>query len=226
MSELWHTLTSPENFRALIAGGYGVLALIVFAETGLLIGFFLPGDSLLVTAGVVAADPSVGLSIGLLNLILIPAAIIGDAVGYTIGRRAGRSLFNRPNSRFFKREHLERTEQFYQKHGGKTIVLARFVPIVRTFAPTVAGAAGMPYRTFALYNVLGGVLWVSSTTLLGYFLGKVIGEDVITSYLHYVIGGVILLSLLPIAIEVVRARRQPPVAAPTVETPETTTLQQ
>lgn len=208
MADLWHTLTSAESFRTLIASGYGVLALIVFAETGLLVGFFLPGDSLLVMAGIVSAEPTAGVSVLLLNLVLIPAAIIGDAVGYGIGRRAGRSLFNRPNSRFFKQEHLQRTEAFYQKHGGKTIILARFVPIIRTFAPTVAGAAGMPYRTFALYNIAGGVLWVASTTLLGYFLGKSLGEEVITRYMHLVLGGVILLSIIPIIIEFVRARRK------------------
>lgn len=223
MADLWNSLTNPDNFRAMIAwGGYGVLSLIVFAETGLLIGFFLPGDSLLVTAGVVAADPTLGLNIALLNLILIPAAIIGDAVGYTIGRRAGRSLFNRPNSRLFKREHLERTEAFYQKHGGKTIVLARFVPIVRTFAPTVAGAAGMPYRTFALYNIMGAIFWVASTTLLGYFLGKIIGAEKIASYMHYVIAGVVLLSIVPIIIEFVRGRKRRNAAATTgVEAHET-----
>ena len=155
-------------------GGYIGLTLIVFVETGLLIGFFLPGDSLLVTAGLLAATGIVDLNILVLNLLLIPAAIIGDAVGYWIGRRAGRPLFDRPDSRFFKRKHLLQTQAFYERHGGKTIVLARFVPIIRTFAPVVAGVAEMPYRRFAAFNIFGGIGWVVSMTLTGYFLGSAI----------------------------------------------------
>ncbi|MBC8144959.1 MAG: VTT domain-containing protein [bacterium] len=199
-------ITTPEGFRELIAwGGYVVLFAIIFAETGLLIGFFLPGDSLLVTAGLLASTDAFGLNIVTLNALLIPAAIIGDAVGYSIGLRSGKRLLNRPDSRFFKREHLEKTQAFYDKHGGKTIVLARFVPLIRTFAPVVAGIAGMRYRDFALFNIAGGVLWISSTTLLGYFLGRSIPN--IEKYIHYVIGIVILLSLLPIIIEFIKHRR-------------------
>lgn len=194
-------------------GGYAILFAIIFAETGLLIGFFLPGDSLLVTAGILASQDLFGLDIVLLILILIPAAIIGDAVGYSIGRRSGDRLLKRPDSRFFKREHIEKTQAFYAKHGGKTIVLARFVPIVRTFAPVVAGIAKMPYREFALFNIAGGLLWILSTTLLGFFLGKIIPRETLTSYIHYVIGGVILVSIIPIIIEFVKARSRKRAAA-------------
>jgi membrane-associated protein len=203
IQEFFTMISSPEGFRQLISwGGYVVLFIIIFAETGLLIGFFLPGDSLLVTAGLLASAGT--LDIGWLNALLIPAAIIGDATGYMIGYRSGKRLLNRPDSRFFKRSHVEKTQEFYAKHGGKTIILARFVPLVRTFAPVVAGIARMPYREFALYNVFGGILWISSTTLLGYFLGNLIPD--IEKYIHYVIGAVILLSLLPVVIEVLKAR--------------------
>ncbi len=203
LQSFFHMITSPEGFRELIGwGGYLILFIIIFSETGLLIGFFLPGDSLLVTAGVLAAGGY--LDIWTLNLLLIPAAIIGDAVGYTIGYRSGKRLLNRPSSRIFKREHLERTQEFYAKHGGKTIVLARFIPVIRTFAPVVAGLGRMPYRTFAVFNITGGVLWILSTTLLGYFLVRAIPN--VEKYLHYVIAVVILLSILPPIIEYFRHR--------------------
>lgn len=203
IEQFFHMITSPEGFRDLISwGGYIILVLIVFAETGLLIGFFLPGDSLLVTAGLLAATGT--LNILWLNLLLIPAAIIGDATGYSIGRRSGKRLLSRPDSRFFKKSHIEKTQEFYAKHGGKTIILARFVPVIRTFAPVVAGIAGMPYRKFAVYNITGGVLWITSTTLLGYFLGNVIPD--IEKYIHYVIAAVIFLSLLPVVYEFLKAR--------------------
>lgn len=203
LGDYWRMISSPEGFRELIEwGGYLALWAIVFSETGLLIGFFLPGDSLLVTAGVLA---SIGLlDIVLLNVFLIPAAIIGDATGYSIGYRSGRRLFDRPDSRLFKREHIEKTQAFYAKHGGKTIVLARFVPIVRTFAPVVAGVARMRYRDFAVFNIAGGVGWILSTTLLGYFLGRSIPN--IESYIHYVIAIVILVSLIPILVEYLKHR--------------------
>lgn len=185
-------------------GGYTVLVAIVFAETGLLVGFFLPGDSLLVTAGLLAGD-TLGLNIWVLNGALMAAAIAGDSTGYAIGYHLGIRLFAREDSRFFRRNHLRRTQAFYDKHGAKTIVLARFVPIVRTFAPTVAGAARMPYRTFVTFNVLGGVLWVASMTLIGYFLGRTIPD--IEHHLHWVIGVVILVSLIPIWHEWRNARR-------------------
>jgi membrane-associated protein len=189
--------------QLIIWGGYIGLVIIIFSETGLLAGFFLPGDSLLVTAGLFAAKGD--LDIVLLNLLLIPAAVIGDAVGYFIGAKAGKALYSRPNSRFFKRQHLLRAKAFYDKHGGKTIVLARFMPIIRTFAPTVAGAAEMTYRQFASFNIIGGAAWIMSMTLLGYFLGNVVPD--IDKHIHIVIVVVVFLSILPAIIEYLRERR-------------------
>ena len=166
--QLFHSLTDVETLVRV--GGLTAMTIIIFAETGLMVGFFLPGDSLLVTAGVFAARGN--LSIWALNGLLIAAAIIGDTVGYWIGRRAGEALFTRPKSLFFRPQHLRRAHDFYEKHGGKTIILARFMPIVRTFAPVVAGMGKMEYRRFLSFNVIGGVAWVVSMTLIGYFLGQ------------------------------------------------------
>ncbi len=156
------------------AVGYTGLFLIVFAETGLLIGFFLPGDTLLITAGLIAQRGK--LEIWWLIPLLIVAAVIGDFVGYQIGKQTGPRLFKREDSRLFKRRHLERAEEFYQKHGGKTIVIARFLALIRTFAPTVAGAARMPYHSFVLFNVVGAVGWVMSMLWIGYFFGTRVGD--------------------------------------------------
>jgi membrane-associated protein len=191
-------------------GGLIALILIVFAETGLMIGFFLPGDSLLVTAGIFAAKGD--LNIWTLNVTLILAAIVGDALGYWIGYRTGKALYSRPNSFFFRRDHLIKTHEFYEKYGGQTIIIARFMPIVRTFAPVVAGAAEMTYRQFALYNVVGAVLWVMSMTLTGYFLGKAVPN--VEKHLHVLVAGVIFLSLLPAIIAWLRARMAKKAAAP------------
>lgn len=185
-------------------GGYVVLAAIVFTETGLLIGFFLPGDSLLITAGLVAATGQ--LNIWWLNAILMVAAVVGDSVGYAIGRRAGPRLFTRPKSLLFNPRHVERTRAFYARYGARTIVIARFVPIVRTFAPVVAGVAPMEYRQFVLYNVVGGVAWVTSMTWAGYLLGQAVPN--INDHIHKVVVIVILLSFIPIVVEVVRERRR------------------
>jgi membrane-associated protein len=185
-------------------GGYAVLAAIVFTETGLLIGFFLPGDSLLITAGLVAATGH--LNIWWLNVLLIVAAVTGDSVGYAIGWRAGPRLFTRPKSLVFNPRHVERTRAFYARHGSKTIVIARFVPIIRTFAPVVAGVGQMEYRRFVFYNVAGGVGWVTSMTWAGYLLGQAVPN--IDDHIHLVVGIVILLSLIPIVVELVRERRR------------------
>lgn len=185
-------------------GGYVVLTAIVFAETGLLIGFFLPGDSLLITAGLVAAAGH--LNIWWLNGLLILAAIVGDSVGYAIGQRAGPRLFTRPQSLLFNPRHLDRTRAFYERHGAKTIVIARFVPIVRTFAPVVAGVGQMEYRRFIFYNVAGGVGWVTSMTWAGYLLGQAVPN--IGDHIHVVVAIVILLSLVPIFVELIRERRR------------------
>jgi membrane-associated protein len=200
----------PELIRLV---GLAGVAFIIFSETGLMVGFFLPGDSLLVTAGVFAAG-------GLLNIytlipVLLCAAVTGNATGYWIGKRAGQALYNRPNSFFFRREHLLRTHQFYERHGGKTIILAQFIPIVRTFAPVVAGAAGMSYRRFATFNVVGAVCWITSMTLTGFFLGRAIPD--IDKRIHLVVAVVIFLSLLPAIISVARAKlaaRRTPEPAP------------
>ena len=186
-------------------GGYTALVAIVFAETGLLAGFFLPGDSLLVTAGLLAAGEGI-LNVWLLILLVSAAAIAGDSTGYAIGFHLGPRLFNREHSRFFHKDHLVRTQRFYEKYGSKTIVLARFIPIVRTFAPTVAGAGKMRYRTFLIFNVLGGVGWVASMTLAGYFLGRAVPD--IERHLHWIIGMVIAVSFLPILNEWRLSRRE------------------
>ena len=191
-------------------GGYVVLVAIVFCETGLLVGFFLPGDSLLITAGLVAAAGS--LDIWLLNLLLIPAAIIGDSVGYAIGYRAGPRLFTKEQSLLFSRKHLLRTREFYEKYGGKTIVLARFIPLLRTFAPVVAGIGQMQYRRFLFYNVFGGVFWVASLTWAGYLLGTLIPD--ISRYIHIVVLVVIVLSMVPVVVELWKARRRAPAVKP------------
>jgi membrane-associated protein len=185
-------------------GGYGVLVAIVFTETGLLVGFFLPGDSLLITAGLVAATGT--LNIWWINGLLAVAAIAGDSVGYAIGWRAGPRLFTRTQSLLFNPRHIERTRAFYARHGAKTIVIARFVPIIRTFAPVVAGVGQMEYRRFLLYNVVGGVGWVTSMTWAGYLLGQAVPN--ISDHIHIVVGVVIVLSVIPIVVEVVRERRR------------------
>lgn len=185
-------------------GGYLLLVGIVFTETGLLVGFFLPGDSLLISAGLVAATGL--LNIWWLNVLLIAAAIAGDSVGYAIGARMGPRLFTRPKSLLFNPRHVERTRAFYARHGAKTIVIARFVPLVRTFAPVVAGVAGMEYRRFLIYNVAGGVGWVTSMTWAGYLLGQTVPN--ISEHIHIVVAIVIVLSLIPIAIEILKERRR------------------
>jgi membrane-associated protein len=192
----------PELIR--LVGLYGLI-LIVFSETGLMVGFFLPGDSLLVTAGLFAAKGD--LNIVTLIPCLILAAIVGNGTGYLIGHKAGKALYSRPNSFLFRREHLFRTHEFYERHGGKTITLAQFIPIVRTFAPVVAGAADMPYRRFAMFNVVGAVLWISSMSLMGFFLGRAIPD--IDKRIHLVVAVVIFLSLLPAIIGWLRSKREP-----------------
>ncbi len=190
-------------------GGYPAMVLVVFLETGAMV-FFLPGDSLLVVAGLYAAKGE--LSLLWLNLLLIPAAIVGDALSYQIGRRSGPLLFHRPRSRFFRPEHLKAAHDYYEKHGGKTIVIARFMPIFRTFVPVAAGMAGMGYRRFAQFNVLGGILWVLSMTLTGYLLGAVVPD--IDRHIEKIIVLVVFLSVLPGMIGWWRSRGKTPPAAP------------
>jgi membrane-associated protein len=201
LQNFFHTVYNvPELIR--IVGQYG-LPLIIFAETGLLLGFFLPGDSLLITAGLFAARGD--LSLPTLLATLIPAAIIGNATGYAIGKRTGKALYSRPDSLLFRREHLKMTHEYYERHGGKTIIIAQFAPILRTFAPVVAGVAEMGYRKFASYNVIGAILWITSMTLGGYLLGNVIPD--IDKRIDLVIMVVIGVSLLPAIIAWLRSRR-------------------
>jgi len=192
------------DVRGLVqTGGYVALAIIVFAETGLMIGFFLPGDSLLVTAGLFAAKGD--LDIVFLNLLLMTCAIVGDATGYYIGKKLGPALFRKDDSLLFKKKHLIATHEFYERHGGKTIIIARFVPIIRTFAPVVAGIGNMTYRRFALFNIIGGVGWVFSMTMIGYSLLKIFPQA--EKHIHIIIVAVILISFIPGVIEFLRARR-------------------
>ncbi|MBI4852001.1 MAG: VTT domain-containing protein [Acidobacteria bacterium] len=199
---LFHRLRDVEYLVR--TGGLLALIAIIFSETGLLVGFFLPGDSLLVTTGIFVAQGILDVNIWLVLVTLSIAAVVGDATGYAIGKKAGQTLYSRPDSLFFKRAHLMKAKAFYDKYGGKTIILARFVPIIRTFAPTVAGAAEMSYRKFATYNIVGGISWVFSMTLLGYFLGKAFPE--ITKRIETVIIIVVIISILPAVIEYLRER--------------------
>jgi membrane-associated protein len=196
------SLLDPQHLISAF-GLVGILA-IVFAESGLLIGFFLPGDSLLFTAGLlVAGGTYLHLPLWLLCLLAAVAAIAGDQVGYVFGRRFGPSLFGRPDSRLFKRENLTRAQAFFDRYGARSIVLARFVPVVRTFTPIVAGAAGMRYRAFVLYNAIGGAVWVGGVTTLGYFLGQV---AFVRDHIELILIGIVALSVVPIAVELLRAR--------------------
>jgi membrane-associated protein len=186
-------------------GLIGILV-IVFAESGLLIGFFFPGDSLLFTTGLLVADGTyLHQPLWLMCLLVSAAAVAGDQFGYLFGRRFGPSLFRRPDSRLFKQENLTRASEFFAKYGARSIVLARFVPIVRTFTPIVAGASHMHYRTFLLYNVIGGTAWGSGVTILGYFLGQV---TFVKSNIELILVAIVAVSLIPIAVELLRARRK------------------
>lgn len=198
---LLHTLYDVEGL--IRWGGTLLVCTVVFTETGFFVGFFLPGDSLLVTAGVFAAAGQLHLS--WLLLLVTPSAIVGDQIGYWIGRSAGQALYRREESFFFRRSHLQRAHDFYMKYGGKTVILARFVPIIRTFCPPVAGAAEMLYSRYVLYDIFGGLFWVCSMILGGYFLGRSVPN--IHQRIHYVIAVVVFLSLLPGIVGAWRARR-------------------
>ena len=194
-------------------GMLGILA-VVFVESGLLIGFLLPGDSLLFTAGLLSATGTLP-DLWVLLVTIPLAAIAGDQVGYAIGRKAGPSVFRRPDSRFFREEYVERSAEFFDRYGPRTVVIARFVPIVRTLAPVMAGVARMDYRTFVTYNVIGGVAWGVGLTTLGYFLGQV---QFVHDNIEPIILGIVALSFIPIALELLRARRDRPAATEDEET--------
>ncbi|PZG18704.1 hypothetical protein C1I95_13090 [Micromonospora craterilacus] len=193
---------APESLISTF-GLLGILV-IVFAESGLLIGFFLPGDSLLFTTGLLVADGKyITYPLWLVCLLITIAAIAGDQVGYLFGRKVGPALFRRPNSRLFKQENLIKAHDFFEKYGARSIVLARFVPIVRTFTPIVAGVSRMNYRTFVIYNIIGGILWGTGVTVLGYFLGQI---PFVKTNIEYILIAIVAISVLPIAIELLRVR--------------------
>src|SRR3954469_24578837 len=200
--DLFHQLTDVRHLVQV--GGYVGLTAIIFGETGLLVGFFLPGDSLLVTAGLLSAQPQFGLNGWLLGLLLTVAAILGNSLGYVIGRYSGPRLFTRDDSLLFKKKHLYRAQDFYQKHGGKTLIIARFMPIVRTFVPVVAGLANMPLKAYTAYNVLGAVAWIWSMLFIGHFLGRVVPG--IDKHIEPMILVIVALSLLPALISWRRER--------------------
>jgi membrane-associated protein len=205
MELLYEILTGAYSLDALIQwGGYILLVAIVFTETGLLVGLFLPGDSLLITAGLLAGAGI--LNIWWLNALLIAAAIVGDSTGYAIGTRLGPRIFTREKSLLFNPKHVVRTQRFYEKYGSKTIVIARFVPIIRTFAPVLAGVGAMRYRRFVTYNVVGGIGWVASMTGAGYVLGQTVPN--ISKHMHVLVIVIIVLSCVPIAVEIYRERRK------------------
>lgn len=212
---LQHLLRSaydPEALKELVrTGGAPLVCTVVFIETGFFVGFFLPGDSLLITAGIFAAAGVIPLK-WLLGPVML-CAIVGDQVGYWIGRTAGPALYKREDSLLFRRSHLQRAHDFYEKYGGRAVILARFVPIVRTFCPPVSGAAKMPYGRYVAFDVFGGVAWVSATILGGYFLGRTVPN--ISQRIHYVILVVVILSVLPAIIGLLRSRKRPAAASST-----------
>lgn len=196
---------APEN----LIGAFGAFAVlgvcaIVFIETGLLVGFFLPGDSLLFTAGLLVATDVIQTPIWIVAPLIALSAFIGDQVGYQIGRASGPKIFNRPNSRLFRQEYVDKTSDYFERFGGRTIIIARFVPIVRTFAPVVAGVGHMRYRTFVTYNIIGALLWGVGVTLLGYWLGQF---AFVQKYLEPILIAIVLFSVIPVAVELLRARR-------------------
>ncbi len=202
--DIYQQLRYYLNPETIAAAGYVVILFVVFAETGLAAGFFLPGDSLLFVAGLFAADGKLNLFALLIGVFL--AAVIGDAVGYFTGAKMGPRLFKRQKSLLFRPSHLQKAQAFYEKYGGKTIIIARFVPIVRTFAPIVAGAAQMPYRQFVIFNVIGGFLWVFTMILGGFFLGRAF--PALREHIEIVVIVIVALSLMPPVIEYLKSRRE------------------
>jgi membrane-associated protein len=190
--------------HTIVAAGYIVIAAIIFAECGLLVGFFLPGDSLLFTAGFLASQHEMGVGVVTLSIVCGVAAAVGPLVGYWYGKALGPRLFNREDSFWFHRKHLERAHGFYERHGGKALIIARFMPVVRTFAPVVAGMASMDYRRFVLYTVVGALLWAVGVTWAGYFLGSLIPDA--SKYLEYIVALIVVVSIAPPIIHLLRER--------------------
>jgi len=193
--------------KTIVAAGYVVIAAIIFAECGLLVGFFLPGDSLLFTAGFLASQHQVGVDISILSIVCGIAAAVGPLVGYWYGKALGPRLFSREDSLLFRRRNLERAHEFYERHGGKALILARFMPVVRTFAPVVAGMAAMNYRRFVIYTVVGALLWAVGVTWAGYFLGSLIPDA--SKYLEYIVALIVVVSIAPPIIHLLRERYRP-----------------
>jgi membrane-associated protein len=200
----------PQNLDRFGTAAFWIAMAIIFAECGLLIGFFLPGDSLLFMVGLFVASGVIGIPIGVACLLLTIAAVTGNLTGYWIGYRAGPPLFNRPDSRLFRQEYVDKTHHFFDRYGARAIVLARFVPIVRTFITAMAGVGRMDLRTYALYSTIGGVLWATGVTLMGYFLGTI---PFVKDNIELILIGIVAVSIVPITIEALRHRRQAAAAA-------------
>jgi membrane-associated protein len=200
------TWLDPQNLLEML-GPYVLvgLCLIIFAECGLLVGFFMPGDSLLFTAGLFVANGFIGAPIWLVCLLVTVCAILGNVVGYWIGRKAGPALFNREDSRLFKREYVDKTHAFFEKYGPRAIVLARFVPIVRTFITAIAGVGRMDVRQYLVYSTIGGIAWATGVTLLGFWLGRI---PFVKDHIELILVAIVLVSIIPIIVEVVRARME------------------
>ena len=202
-----HSLYNPNGLKELIGwGGAPLICFIVFIETGFFVGFFLPGDSLLVTVGIFSAGGFIHMPLKWLLLSVMLCAVVGDQIGYWIGRSAGAALYRREESFFFRRSHLQRAHDFYEKYGGRAVILARFIPIVRTFCPPVAGAAKMPYVSYVAFDICGGIFWVATMILAGYTLGRSVPN--IGARIHYVIAVVIVVSVLPAVISIYRSRHK------------------
>ena len=202
-----HSLYNPDGLKELIGwGGAPLICFIVFVETGFFVGFFLPGDSLLVTVGIFSAGGFIHMPLKWLLLSVMLCAVVGDQIGYWIGRSAGAALYRREESFFFRRSHLQRAHDFYEKYGGRAVILARFIPIVRTFCPPVAGAAKMPYASYVAFDICGGIFWVATMILAGYTLGRSVPN--IGARIHYVIAVVIVVSVLPAVISIYRSRHK------------------
>ncbi|MEO8761925.1 MAG: VTT domain-containing protein [Bacteroidia bacterium] len=203
--EFFKELTNPESIIKL---GLPLLLFVIFAETGLLIGFFLPGDSLVFISGLICATNQSTLNISITQLILFMslAAIVGNTVGYLFGKKVGANLYNRPDSFFFKKSHLEVTQSFYEKHGGKTLFVGRFLPIIRTFAPILAGVIKVDFKKFMLYNIMGAFCWIGSVAGIGYFLGAKFPQT--KDYLGYIVIGLIVVTSIPVLITYFKERKQ------------------
>ena len=196
-------LLDPENL--ITTFGLVGLVVIVFAECGLLIGFFLPGDSLLFTAGLLVSTGVLSAPLWLVVVLLVAAAILGNECGYMIGAKSGPAVFRRPDSRFFRKEYVDRAYTFFARYGGQAIVLGRFIPVIRTFITVMAGVARMPHRTYLTYNVIGAVLWAGGVTVLGYFLGKI---AFVRDHIELILLAIVVVSVIPVAVELLRSRRR------------------